>query len=64
VNEPENICENLGVVRLLLKAHEFDIDGIETLVSLGQKIPQQFVHCKMALCARGKISRRFTDPQW
>jgi hypothetical protein len=52
VNKPENIGKNFGVVRLLLKAHELDIDGIETLMGLGQKIPQQLVHCKWPYAPR------------
>ena len=44
VNEPENVGEDLGVVRLLLEAHELDVDHVETLVGLGQEFAQQVVH--------------------
>ncbi len=33
-----------GVVRLLLEAHELDVDDVEALVGLGQEFPQQVVH--------------------
>ena len=33
-----------GVVRLLLEAHELDVDHVEALVRLGQELAQQVVH--------------------
>ena len=44
VNEPENIGEDFGVVRILLEPHEFDVDDVETFVGLGHKFLQQVVH--------------------
>ena len=46
VDEAENVIENLGVVRILLETHEFDVDHVETLVGLGHEFPQQVVHEK------------------
>ena len=44
VNEPEDVIENLRVVRLLLKADELIVNGVETLVGFSQKFPKQIVH--------------------
>ena len=46
VDEPEDVVEDLGVVRILLETHEFDVDHVETFVRLGHKFPQQVVHEK------------------
>ncbi len=46
VDEAEDVVENLGVVRLLLEAHELDVDDVEAFVRLGQEFPQQVVHGK------------------
>ena len=46
MDQPEDVIENLRVVRILLKTHEFDVDHVETLVRLGDKFPQQVVHKK------------------
>ncbi len=37
VDQPEDGVEHLGVVRLLLEAHELDIELIEALAGLGQE---------------------------
>ena len=61
VDETENIAENLGVVRVLLKTHELDVDHVETFVGLGDKFPQQVVHRKRLhrrASARPAASRR------
>ncbi len=44
VDEAEDVVENLGVVRVLLEAHELDVDHVEAFVGLGQEFPQQVVH--------------------
>ena len=44
VNEPEDVAEDLAVVRLLLEAHQLGIDPIETLIGLGEEFPEQVVH--------------------
>jgi hypothetical protein len=44
MNQPEDVIENLRVVRILLETNELIIDSIETLVGFGQKFPQQIVH--------------------
>ncbi len=44
VNQAKDVAENVTVVRLLLEAHEFGVDPIETLVGLGQELTQQVVH--------------------
>ena len=44
VDQPEDVAEDLGVVGLLLEAHQLDVDRVETFVGLGQKFPQQVVH--------------------
>ena len=46
MDQPEDVIENLRVVRILLKTHELDVDHVETLVRLGDKFPQQVVHKK------------------
>src|SRR5262249_22260072 len=46
MDQPEDIIENLRVVRILLETHELDVDYVETLVGLGDKFPQQVVHKK------------------
>ena len=38
------LLEDLGIVRLLLEAHELGVDAIQTLAGFGQEIPQQLVH--------------------
>ena len=44
MDQPEDVIENLRVVRILLKTHELDVDHVETLARLGDKFPQQVVH--------------------
>src|SRR5689334_15054644 len=44
VNQPENIIQNLGVVRLLLKPNELIVDRVQALAGLGQKLAQQIIH--------------------
>ena len=44
VNQPENVIQNLGVVRILLEPHQLIVDRIQAFVGLGQKLPQQIVH--------------------
>ena len=46
VNQPEDSAENLRVVRLLLKAHELDVDNVDAFVRLREEVPQQLVHDK------------------
>ena len=41
VNQPENVIENLRVVRVLLEPHQLIVDRIQALAGLGQKLPQQ-----------------------
>src|SRR6187551_2428389 len=58
MDQPEDVIENLRVVRVLLKTHELDVDHVETLVRLGYKFPQQVVH-KKRLRRRAWPVRRF-----
>ena len=44
VDQAENVVEDLGVVRLLLEAHELHVDDVQALVGLGQELVQQVVH--------------------
>jgi hypothetical protein len=46
MDELEDIIEDLGVVRILLEPHEFDIDHVETLVGLGNKFVEQVIYGK------------------
>jgi hypothetical protein len=46
MNEPEDVIENLCVVRVLLETHELDVNHVETFVGLGDKFSQQVVHKK------------------
>ena len=44
VNQAKNVIQNLGVVRILLEPHQLIVDGIQALVGLRQKLPQQIIH--------------------
>ena len=44
VDKPEDVVEDLGVVRVLFEANELDVDGVEALVGLGQEFSQQIIH--------------------
>ncbi|CEG09169.1 hypothetical protein BN961_02591 [Afipia felis] len=44
VNEPENIIQDLGVIRILLKTNQLIVDGIEALVRFRQELTQQIIH--------------------
>jgi hypothetical protein len=44
MNQTKNVAEDLAVVGLLLEAHEFRVDAIETFTGLGQELTQQVVH--------------------
>ena len=46
MDEAENVVEDLGVIRILLETHEFDVDNVETFVGLGHEFTQQVVHGK------------------
>ena len=39
VDEAENVVEDLGVVGILLKTDEFDVDHVETFIGLGHELP-------------------------
>src|SRR5262245_42271929 len=58
MDQPEDIIENLCVVRILLETHELDVDYVETLVGLGDRFPQKVVH-KKRLHRRAWSVRRF-----
>ena len=44
VDETKDLVENLGVVGVLLKAHQFDVNHIDAFVRFGQEVTQQLVH--------------------
>src|SRR5262249_19673910 len=44
VDEAEDVVEDLGVVRLLLEAHQLHIDDVQAFARLGEEVPQQLVH--------------------
>ena len=44
VDEAEDVVEDLGVVGILLEAHELDVDDVDAFVRLGEEFPQQVVH--------------------
>jgi hypothetical protein len=44
MNQAENIIQNLGVVRLLLKPNQLIVDRVQALAGLGQKLAQQIIH--------------------
>jgi hypothetical protein len=58
VDQPKNIVEDLGVVRLLLETHELNVDDVEAFAGFGQEIPQQLVHRTRTLDATRKA------PSW
>src|SRR5581483_5196956 len=49
VDQPEDVAEDVAVVRLALEAHQLGVDPLETLVGLGQKLTQQVVHTNAPL---------------
>jgi hypothetical protein len=40
VYQPENIIQDLGVVRVLLKPNKLIVNRVKALARLGQKLPQ------------------------
>src|ERR1700761_7930416 len=44
VNQPEDVVQNLGIVRLLLELHQLIVDGIQALAGLRQKLSQKIIH--------------------
>ena len=44
VDQPEDGVEHLGIVRLLLEAHELNVELIESLPGFGQEFTQELVH--------------------
>jgi hypothetical protein len=44
MDQPEDGVEHLGIVRLLLEAHELDVELIEAFPGFGQEFTQQFIH--------------------
>ena len=44
VNQPKNIIQDLGVVRLLLKPNQLIVDRVQALAGLGQKLAQKIIH--------------------
>src|SRR4051812_18231152 len=44
VHQPENVIQDLGVVRFLLEPNQLIIDGVQALASLRQKFTQQIIH--------------------
>ena len=44
VNQAEDVIQDLGVVRILLEPHQLIVDGVQALVRLRQKLPQQIIH--------------------
>ncbi len=55
VNETKDVIENLGIVRVMLEAHELHVDDVDALVRLGQEIPQQLVHRNASKQCAGTI---------
>jgi len=44
VHEPKDVAQQLGVVRILLKLDQLNVEHCEPFVGLGQKFTQQVVH--------------------
>ncbi|MGY2931041.1 hypothetical protein ACVWZ6_000643 [Bradyrhizobium sp. GM6.1] len=44
VDQPENVIQDLGVVRLLLELHQLIVHGVQALAGFRQKLPQQIIH--------------------
>src|ERR1700694_1393714 len=67
VNQAEDVIQNLGVVRILLEPYQLVIDGIQTLASLRQELPQQIVHqnapSQQVCCGRPSTALRDRHPQ-
>ena len=62
VNQPEDVIQNLGVVRILLEPHQLIVDRIQAFVGLGQKLPQKIVHQNtpfQAVVLRSAVNRHF-----
>src|SRR4051794_10410208 len=57
VDKAKDVIENLGIVRLLLEAHQFSIDDVEALTCLSEELTQQVVH------TLGRFRRNTPDSQ-
>jgi hypothetical protein len=44
MNKPENVIQDLRVVRFLLEPHQLIVDGVQALAGLRQELPQQIIH--------------------
>jgi hypothetical protein len=55
VDQAENVAEDFGIVRFLLKTHELAIDHVEAFVGLDQELLEKVVHCS-GLCPGGTLA--------
>ena len=67
MDQPEDGVEHLGIVRLLLEAHELNVELIEPLAGFGQKFTQELVHgptqarANKARAAAPRLCRRLSE---
>ena len=63
MDEAKNVAEDVAVVRLLLEAHEFGVDPVETLIGLGQELAEQVVHTRRLVRTRAFAGRHSMRPR-
>ena len=44
VNQPEDIVENAGIIRVLLELHELNVDDVQAFMRFGQEFAEKIVH--------------------
>jgi hypothetical protein len=47
MHQAEDVPQDRFVIRVLLETNQLDIDGVEMLARLGQKLAQKIVHAKL-----------------
>ncbi|EGY01893.1 hypothetical protein AZA_87600 [Nitrospirillum viridazoti Y2] len=59
VNQPEDVAQQAGVIRVLLKPHQLNVQDRDVFIGLGQKFAQQIIHGPRPVAMRvSKPSRR------
>ncbi|MGY3361439.1 hypothetical protein ACVWZK_008102 [Bradyrhizobium sp. GM0.4] len=58
VDQPENVIQDLGVVRLLFELHQLIVHGVQALAGFRQKLPQQIIHENRPSYREGAHTRR------
>ena len=61
VHQSKDGVEHLGIVRILLEAHELDVELVKVLAGLGQEFARELVHTPPP--ARAKLARAPSSPE-